>query len=419
MLRHPAQPSRRLLRAGAAALTLFLSVISTLLTAAPAQAHGENTQQAFIRLSTALFYDVEFSTTELAVGEELVITGKVRIMESWPQHTVAPPETAYLTVATPGPVFLAEERRISGQLVPQSVRIEKGETYPFEIRLQARKPGNWHVHPALAAEGTGMLLGQGEYIKVTPGGPVSNDLTLLSGEKVDLNTFGLGSVVTWHLVGVAFGVAWLLYWIRRPLLTRFVEVTEGRGRALISRRDQILGVGLAVGVLAAGVIGNAYINTKAPNTVPLQVARVEAVPEPKSKLESTLAVEVLAASYAPAPTPTLRLRVKATNSGETTARLSQIQLGETTVREEPTGATEDFVFETEPDNEIPPGTTETFEVVVAGAYLEDKNLIPLDEAQIRITGLLFFVDPTGQRSEVEVNELTSAIRPDFEGDGGR
>lgn len=414
MLRRPARLPRRLLRAGAVAVAL---VVSVLFTAAPAQAHGEDTQQAFIRLSTALFYDVEFSTTELAVGEELVITGKVRVMNSWPQHTVAPPETAYLTVALPGPVFLAEERRISGQLVPQSVRIQKGETYPFEIRLQARKAGEWHVHPALAAEGTGMLLGSGEYIKVTPGGPVSNDLTLLSGETVDLNTFGRGSVVTWHLVGVVFGAVWLLYWLRRPLLARFVEVTEGRGRALISRRDQVLGVGLVVGVLAAGVVANVYINNKAPNTVPLQVARVEAVPEPKSKLESTLAVEVVGASYAPTPTPTLRLQVKATNSGDTSARLSQIQLGETTVRDEPTGATEDLVFETEPDGEIAPGATETFEVIVAGDYLEDKNLVPLDEAQIRITGLLFFVDPTGQRSEVEVNELTSAIHPDFAGDG--
>lgn len=408
MLRRSKRSARRAYRAAAVIATLLLTLLSS---PTPAQAHGENTQQAFIRLSTVLFYDVHFSTTNVQVGDELTITGKFRIMDSWPDHTIAPPDIAYLTVSEPGPVFLAEERSVSGQFTPESFKIEKGETYPFKIVLQARKVGRWHVHPALAAKGTGLLLGQGEYVNVRPGGAVANDLLLDSGQTVDLNTFGLGQVVTWHLVGAAIGIVWLLYWIRRPVLARFLEVMEGRSEKLVGKRDRVLGLLLVAAVFAAGIIGNVYTNSHAPHTVPLQVARITAQPEAESTLDSALHVKIDSATYAPEPKPTLTLQVTATNSGDTPTHLSQIQFGETTLTDSQGDSDEKFT--TSPQGVVAPGATETFAVTVAGKFLKDKNLIPIDEAQIRITGLLFFEDPSGQRSEVEVNELTSAIRPDF------
>lgn len=401
---------RRTLRRVLAILTFALAAIT--FGAAPASAHGENTQQAFIRLSTIVFYDVQFSTSDLRVGDELTVTGKFRVMNAWPDHTVAQPDIAYLTVVVPGPVFLAEERVVSGQFTPQSFRIKKGGTYPFKIRLQARTPGRWHVHPALAVEGTGTLVGPGQWITIREGGEVKNDLTLLSGKTVDLTSYGLGRVVGWHLVGAVFGIAWILYWIRRPLFTRALGVWEGRGASLVSNRDRIIGVAFAVAALATGIGGYVYANVKDPHTIPLQIARIVPPPEGPNALDSALDIDVRSASYSP-NAKRLTLVLDAKNSGTIPVRLSQMNFGEVTLANRATKPDAKYTFTTSPAEPIGPGESRTVTVTVQGKFIEDMHLIPLDEAQIRITGLLFFEDATGQRTEVEINELTSPIRPDF------
>ena len=81
-----------------------LAVVGILLLVAPppaASAHGEQGQQAFERTSTVLFYDVNFSTTNLNIGDELTITGTLRVMESWPDHTIDPPDLEKIAVGTP------------------------------------------------------------------------------------------------------------------------------------------------------------------------------------------------------------------------------------------------------------------------------------------------------------------------------
>ena len=45
--------------------------------------------------------------------------------------------------------------------------------------------------------------------------------------------------------------------------------------------------------------------------------------------------------------------------------------------------------------------------------LRNQNLLPLNDAQIRLTGLMFFRDAKGQTSATEINELTSGILPQY------
>ncbi|MBA3720738.1 MAG: monooxygenase, partial [Nocardioidaceae bacterium] len=176
-----------------------------------------------MRSSTAVLYDVTFSDTEVAVGERFTVSGTVRIMRSWPEHTVGPPETGFLSVIAPGPVVAVERREMNGVVTPQAVYIEKGATYDFRLDLVARRAGSWHVHPSFAVEGVGTLVGRGEWVAIADG-EYTPTATALDGGTIDLSTVGLGRVVTWHLLGAALAVGWLAYWLRRPLLARLGAV---------------------------------------------------------------------------------------------------------------------------------------------------------------------------------------------------
>jgi methane/ammonia monooxygenase subunit B len=197
------------------AVGFAFTALAVLGFAAPAQAHGEQTQEAFLRASTVLLYDVKFSRTTMDVGDELVVTGRLRVMDAWPEHTIAEPEIGFLSLVTPGPVFAIKDRELSGTFTPQSVEISKGSRYSFSVTAVAREAGRWHVHPSVAVHGTGTLAGRGEWITVGPG-HFTNTVKLASGRQVNLTTYGFDRVVSWHLIAFATGLSWLIYWLRRP-----------------------------------------------------------------------------------------------------------------------------------------------------------------------------------------------------------
>ena len=140
-------------------------------------------------------------------------------MRSWPDHTVGPPETGFLSVIAPGLVVAVERREMNGVVTPQAVYIEKGATYDFRLDLVARRAGSWHVHPSFAVEGVGTLVGRGEWVAIADG-EYTPTATALDGGTIDLSTVGLGRVVTWHLLGAALAVGWLAYWAAPPAAGR-------------------------------------------------------------------------------------------------------------------------------------------------------------------------------------------------------
>lgn len=66
-----------------------------------------------------------------------------------------------------------------------------------------------------------------------------------------------------------------------------------------------------------------------------------------------------------------------------------------------------------PAGPIPPKQTRELAIDLDARALRDQNLLPLNDAQIRLTGLMFFRDASGQTSATEVNELTSGILPQY------
>src|SRR5579862_6714145 len=91
-------------------------------------AHGEAGDEPFLKDLTTAFYDVKITPTAIHVGEPVTITGKVRVLDTWP-YTLDPPETAYITPVVPGPVFALTDRLINGQPTPGSIFVEKGGVY--------------------------------------------------------------------------------------------------------------------------------------------------------------------------------------------------------------------------------------------------------------------------------------------------
>src|SRR3977135_459464 len=66
------------------ALGLAAGLVVTMAAIGPADAHGEKSQAAFLRMRTLNWYDLKWSKMSVNVNEEYAITGKVHIMNAWP-----------------------------------------------------------------------------------------------------------------------------------------------------------------------------------------------------------------------------------------------------------------------------------------------------------------------------------------------
>lgn len=384
------------------ALLLVLATAAMLATmAGPALAHGEQTQEAFLRASTVLLYDVEVSDTELAVNDTFTVTGRLRLMESWPRHTIVQPEVGYLSLVTPGPVVTIEDRRLNDVFTPQSVHVGIGETYAFAVTAKARVPGRHHIHPSFAIEGVGTLAGTGTWIEIVEGDqPWSSEVTLASGGTIDLASFGTGRVWTWHLVSLAVGLLWLGWWLRRPLLARAGAVDEGHGAALVERADRRLAVvmvGLVALVLVAGNV-LAQRGVDGP-LLPLQVARlsVDPLPAPEPIVEANVAEAAWRSEAG-----RLEVTLDVTNTGARDLTLTRMQMAEFEVQDHMTVT---------PAGAIRPGERATLTLSLDGAFLEEHNLLPLSDPQLRFTALLFFTDSAGTEQVAEVDEVTAPVLP--------
>lgn len=367
---------------------LALGLLLLLLAGPPVLAHGEAVQEAFIRSRSVAFFDTEFSRTDLATGEEMRLSGKVKILETWPDQVVAPPELGEVTVYAAGPTFLMKSRDVNGIPMPGSFRIEKGGLYEYHMTLVARRPGTWHVHPVMASKGAGGLLGPGAVIRVaeSPRG-FSNPITLASGERVDLENYGLGTVVGWSSLQLAFGLAWFLWWARKPQLQRLGRAAKGQEDGLITPGDVKAGTLLAVAVAVAIVGGYAYAGEAYPNPIRLQVDRPVVAPLPEPSPLARASPES-AARFSPAG-HRLTFRLQVENRAATPVDLSRVVVGSDTFE---AGSPRLSVS----GGPVPPGEKRTLDVAMADPVL--SKLIPVGEPLHAFGGLLFFQDGTGNRS---------------------
>src|SRR3981081_2108251 len=227
-------------------ISLVLGVVALIGTALVASAHGENAQEAFLRMETVTFSNVNFSKDSIKQGEDVTITGKATLLDTWPK-TLGEPTTGFVNITAPGPVMLMKDRLVNGMSAPDAIFVKKGNSYDFKLTLTGRQPGRWHVHPTFAVEGAGTLIGPGQWITVQDTGSFSNNLTLLNGQTVNLETYGVGQKSLFQWLGFGLGMAWMLYWTvpkigganhrtvsKLPVNLRVPLNTDGKGIWLIT-----------------------------------------------------------------------------------------------------------------------------------------------------------------------------------------
>ena len=398
---------------------LLAAFAATSFYAPSASAHGEKSQAAFMRMRTIHWYDLHWSKEKVKVNDSVEITGKFHVFEGWPE-TVAEPETSFLNIGIPGPVFIRKESYIGGQLVPRSVRLEIGKTYEFKVVLKARRPGDWHVHTMMNVEGGGPIIGPGKWITIEGSmADFKNPITTLTGQTVDLENYNLENTYFWHAFWYAIGLAWIVYWVRRPVfLPRMLLADAGRADELVSGADKKVAMGFAAATIVLVIFAMSGANGKYPITIPLQAGTMRGM-KPIEMVKPTVSVKVEDASYR-VPGRAMRMKLTITNSGNSPIRLGEfytasVRFLDSSVYKDTTGYPEDLLaedgLEVSDNSPLAPGETRTVEVTASDAAWEVYRLSDIIyDPDSRFAGLLFFFDAAGNR---QVTQIDAPLIPSF------
>ena len=391
------------------------AVAATLGAIAPASAHGEKSQQAFLRMRTLNWYDVAWSKTTVNVNEEMILSGKVHVFSAWPQ-AVANPRVSFLNAGEPGPVLVRTAQFIGEQFAPRSVSLEIGKDYAFSVNLRGRRAGRWHVHAQINVEGGGPIIGPGQWIEIKGDMKDFTDpVTLLDGSTVDLENYGISRVYAWHLPWLAIGAAWIFFWfIRKGIIASYIRVAEGRPDDVIGDEDRRIGAIVLALTILATIVGYAVTNSTFPRTIPLQAGLQK--PLTPIATEGTVGVgkgihTTLLGGVYKVPGRELTINVKVHNDTTEPLRLGEY-----------TAAGLRFlnpdVFTTKPDfpdylladrglttdaTPIAPGETKEIVVKIQDARWDIERLSDLAyDTDSQIGGLLFFFSPGGTRYASEI-----------------
>ena len=380
-------------------------------------AHGEAADKPFLKDLTTAFYDVQITPNTVPVGQNVTITGKVQVLDTWP-YSLHSPDVAYVNAVVPGPQLVLIDRTVNGREATGSILIKRGGIYDFKMVLQGRVPGRWHVHPGFAVQSVGTLIGPGEWITVvpTPGGfhlPVTLATT---GKQVDLERLGSRRVWWWAVLGLIPGLIWMVYWTvpkrtvtRLAVTAQLLPSDDGRDIGLITAADHrwcdIL-AGVTVLILIAGMINVAVAY---PVRIPQQTDLFTPTPLPAQP--NLAEVQATGATYQEdvTGTGTLVMNVQVKNVGSSPLRVAQYVMAMATFANASAGGAvtgpQDFAQKTlkvDPDTPIAPGSTQDLKLTITSPLFHQERLIPINDPQNQIAGLLAVEDDKGQRQNVLV-----------------
>ncbi|MFZ2450539.1 MAG: bacterial ammonia monooxygenase, subunit AmoB [Methylovulum miyakonense] len=393
-------------------VALLATVTASMFYTPTAAAHGEKSQAAFMRMRTIHWFDLNWSKEEVAVNDTMTISGKFFVFSGWPE-TVDKPEISFLNIGIPGPVFIRAGSWIGGQLVPRSVSLELGETYDFKVLLKARRPGDWHVHTMLNVKGGGPIIGPGKWVTVTGSmKDFTNPITTLTGETIDLETYNLDNTYFWHAFWYALGLAWMGYWMKKPMfIPRSIAVESGKADSLISGTDRKVAMGFAAGTIAIVAMSMSSTNEQYPVTTPLQAGLLRGIKSIEMPATS-VAVKVEDATYR-VPGRAMQMTLTITNNGDSAIRLGEfntagVRFMDANVAQDETGYPDDLLAEeglTVSDNSpLAPGQSRTVQVTASDAAWEVYRLADLIyDPDSRFAGLLFFYDEAGKRQLITID----------------
>lgn len=369
-----------------------------------AYAHGERAQQAGLRMRTVHWFDTQISTEKLDVNGTVTITGTFVPSKYWPEHMAGPDGTAYLNVGIPGPVFVRVDSSVNGIPMIRSTQFHKGETYKYSMTLKARTPGRYHIHPVLSVKDTGPVIGPGFWVDV--GGSQAdfvNNVTTLTGETIDLETYGMSNILGWSGLWFAIGLAWFIYWLTKcpiiiPRYRKVAELGDSADEIITPTDKKVAAVTLAV---TLSLIGGGYFwaQSEYPVTTPLQTGKVH-VPPYDDSASRKVSVKVDNATYR-IPGRSFELKLTVHNGSDRPVRVARfttanIRFVNPDVLSEKAKDAQDLVA---PDGlrsdvkEIQPGETRQITIHAEDALWETYRLTSLIyDPDSRFGGMLFFMD---------------------------
>ncbi|MGH6811094.1 MAG: bacterial ammonia monooxygenase, subunit AmoB [Methylocella sp.] len=403
-------------------LAIFCLVLCGLTFAPNAvYAHGEKALEPFIRTRTIQWYDVQWSKDKLKVNDEVIITGKFHVAEDWPRG-VPKPDLTYLNVSSPGPVFIRTERYLDGQASVSSAALKLGGDYDFKIVLKARLPGRYHLHPFFNLHDAGAVMGPGHWFEVT-GDPAAftNPVKTLNGDVIDMETYGLVNGVAWHALWIALGVAWLLWWVRRPLfIPRYKMLQSGQENGLITSLDRKIAAAILVGVPLVVFGAQAMTDSQYLNTIPLQAALDQI--EPLAPIVNTGIVQVKVQRteyHVPARSMTIAAQIH--NASDQPVQIREFATANVRFVNPAAGVAGQDMGDTlvaqqglsiDSADPIKAGENRTVRITATDALWATQRLDGLiRDADSRLGGLLFLIDATGKR---HIASISTAVIPKFD-----
>jgi methane/ammonia monooxygenase subunit B len=320
------------------------------------------------------------------------------------------PKICYFTVVEPGARFVLVDRKINGMEAPQSFFCNKGDVYNFDMKLRARDPGNWHVHPALSVKESGTLIGPGQYIDISssPSG-FSFPVTLLNGKTIDVEGYGTWLVLGFSAITLVLGMWWMLFWTapggRKRTINRLRVANElplnqdgGPAVGVITKGDHRqceLITGLTLVLVVGGFI---WASAHYSGNIPLQVDWVKPPAAPaQAQLASATASNAI---YDPS-SDTLKIVTTVTNTSKSPVTVKAFRTGNISFLNPLAGLPHgdyEYAMKVSPVGTIAPGQTEEVTLTIPGSVLKQQELLPLGQAQYVVAGVLELADADGNRN---------------------
>jgi methane/ammonia monooxygenase subunit B len=410
---------RKMIMAALAGVAMLSAVLPQ-----TALAHGEKATEPSIRTRSVQWYDLTWSTEKVKVNDTVTLQGKFRLMNDWPD-AVAKPTMVFLSTGGPSAVLTRVETYINGMPAQQSFKnMELGRDYDFKIIMKGRIPGDWHLHPVLNVLNAGPIIGPGSWVSVEGNAAdFKSPITTMTGNQIDdLQSFGVARAQMWQAGYALVAVAWLLWWLRRPLLiSRWRVLEKGREDLLVTRTDDKVAAGVVLLLVVVVTVGYIKIGNEFPQLVPLQAATMYTEPLPVEP--NAVAVKLKRAEY-DVPGRSMRLSVELTNNtdqplgiGEfTTANIRFINKNlpvavaavDPKYPKELLPANGLVVDSSKP---LAPGEKRIVMLDTTDVAWEEERLVSfLSNVDSRTGGLIFFYDPHGKRY---ISEVDGPILPVF------
>ena len=398
---------------GAASLALTLGAdVKT------ASAHGERSQEPFLRMRSIQWYDMKWQPKVTKVNDIATMTGKFHLAEDWPR-AVGKPGRAFFNVGSPSPVFVRLSTKLNGHPTFISGPLEIGRDYEFEVRLKARIPGRHHMHAMVNVKDAGPIAGPASWMNISGSwDDFTNPITTLTGKNIDLETFNFSNGIFWHLVWLGLGCFWIGYFVAKPMFLP-------RSRVLLAYGDELLTsptdrkVGLIVAILTCAIVwgGYRYTETVHPYTVPIQAG--ESKVEPLPIAPNPVAIKVTHANY-DVPGRALRVTMEITNNGDSPVSIGEFttagvrfvnKLGQTHLDPDYPRELVATGLSMDDDRAVQPGETREVKMEAKDALWEVQRLMALlGDPESRFGGLLMTWDESGTRY---INSIAGAVIPVF------